>query len=96
MTSSTFDVAVCCSNDSVRSVGALTQFVEQPRVLDSDHRLGGKVRHQRDLLVGERTHLLAIHGERTNRRFLAASELPKRSARPLARRPQGTVSLRSM
>ena len=28
---------------SVRSVGALTQFVEQPRVLDGDDGLGGEV-----------------------------------------------------
>ena len=38
----------------------LPQFVEQPRVLDGDDGLGGEVLHQRDLLVGERPHLLAI------------------------------------
>ena len=36
------------------------QLVEQPRVLDGDDGLGGEVLHQLDLLVGERTHLLAI------------------------------------
>ena len=41
-------------------VGALAQFVEQPRVLDGDDGLGGEVLHQLDLLVGERPHLLAI------------------------------------
>ena len=60
MTLSTSAVAVCCSSDSVEIVGALAQLVEQPRVLDGDHRLGGEVLHQLDLLVGERPHLLAI------------------------------------
>ena len=41
-------------------VGALAQFVEQPRVLDGDHGLGGEVLHQLDLLVGERPDLLAV------------------------------------
>ena len=36
-----------------------TQFTEQPRVLDGDDGLGGEVRHQLDLLVGERPYLLA-------------------------------------
>ena len=39
---------------------ALAQFVEQPRVLDGDDGLSGEVRHQLDLLVGERPYLLAI------------------------------------
>ena len=47
-------------------VGALPQFVEQPRVLDGDHGLGGEVLHQRDLLVGERPHLLAINDDDAN------------------------------
>ena len=34
--------------------------LEQPRVLDGDHGLGGEVRDQLDLLVGERAHLLAV------------------------------------
>ena len=41
-------------------VGALAQFVEQPRVLDGDDGLGGEVLHQFDLLVGEGANLLAI------------------------------------
>ena len=41
-------------------VGALAQLVEQPRVLDGDDGLGGKVRDQLDLLVGERPHLLTV------------------------------------
>ena len=33
--------------------GALAQFVEQPHVLDGDHRLVGEGAHQLNLLVGE-------------------------------------------
>ena len=40
-------------------VGALAQFVEQPRVLDGDDGLRGEVLHQLDLFVGERANLLA-------------------------------------
>src|SRR5215467_250866 len=39
---------------------ALPQFIQQSGVLDRDDRLGGKVRKQVNLLVGERTNLLAI------------------------------------
>ena len=35
-------------------------FVEQPHVLDRDHRLVGEGRHQLDLLLGERPHGLAL------------------------------------
>jgi hypothetical protein len=41
-------------------IGALAQLIEQPRVLDRDHRLIGEIRNQRNLLVGEWPHLLAI------------------------------------
>ena len=44
-------------------VGALAQFVEQPRVLDGDDGLGGEVRDQLDLLVGEGTDFLAIDSD---------------------------------
>jgi hypothetical protein len=47
-------------------VGALAQFVEQPRVLDGDDGLRSKVLHQLDLLVGERADVLAINTECTN------------------------------
>ena len=59
MTLSTSEVAVCCSS-AREIVGALTQFVKQPRVLDGDDGLRGEVLHQLDLLVGERTDFLAI------------------------------------
>ena len=41
-------------------IGALAQFVEQPRVLDGDHGLGGKTRQQVDLSFAERTNFLTI------------------------------------
>ena len=37
---------------------------QQPRVLHRDHRLGSEILQQRDLLVGERSHLLAIDDDR--------------------------------
>ena len=40
----------------------LAQFVEQPRILDGDDGLRGEILHQFDLLVGERAHLLTVHG----------------------------------
>ena len=52
-------------------VGALAQLVEQPRVLDGDHGLGGEVLHQLDLLVVERPHLLAIDGDRADNLLVA-------------------------
>src|SRR5262249_59168458 len=42
------------------------QFVEQARILDGDDRLRGEVLQQFDLLVGERAHLLAVDGDRSN------------------------------
>jgi hypothetical protein len=36
------------------------QLAEEARVLDSDDSLGGEVLDQFDLLVGERTNLLAV------------------------------------
>ena len=53
MTLSTSAVAVCCCSD-------FAQLVEQAGVLDGDDGLGGEVRDQLDLLVGERPDLLAV------------------------------------
>ncbi len=55
-------VAVCCSSDC-EIVGALAQLVEQPRVLDGNHGLGGEIQYQCDLLVGEGSHLLTIDND---------------------------------
>jgi hypothetical protein len=49
MTLSTSAVAVCCCRD-------FPQLIGQTGVLDRYHRLAGEVRHQFDLLLGERTH----------------------------------------
>jgi ethanolamine ammonia-lyase small subunit len=38
----------------------LTQLVRQARVLDGDNGLIGEIPNQRDLLVGERPHFLAV------------------------------------
>src|SRR5262249_22955115 len=46
---------------------ARLQLSKQPRILDGDHRLVGKGRHQFDLLVGERPHLGACQPKRPNR-----------------------------
>ena len=59
MTWSTSTVAVCCSSDSVSSSRALLLRLEQPRVLDGDHRLVGEGGDQLDLLIGKRAHLIA-------------------------------------
>src|SRR5262245_33564375 len=47
------------------SLKRLTQFVEQPRVLDGDDCLCGEILNQFDLLVGERTHFLTVDTEDT-------------------------------
>ena len=60
MTLSTSEVAVCCSNDSGKIVGALAQLIEQARVLDRDDRLVWRTFSQHlDLLVRERPRLLS-------------------------------------
>ena len=42
---------------------ALLQLLEQPGVLDGDHRLVGERLQQRDLLLAERAHLVASQGQ---------------------------------
>ena len=44
---------------------ALAQFAEQARILDGDDGLGGEVRDQRNLLVGEGVNLLAVDVDST-------------------------------
>src|SRR5262249_8508845 len=46
-------------------VERFAQFVQQPRVLDGDDRLGGEVRYKRDLLFSKWCHLLAINSDCT-------------------------------
>src|SRR6516165_943450 len=47
-------------------VGALAQFVEQPRVLNSDDSLRREVLHQFDLLVSKGTNFSAVNSDHTN------------------------------
>src|SRR5262249_4963387 len=44
----------------------LSQFVEQPRVLDGDDGLRGEIGDQLDLLVGKGAYLLAVDGDDAN------------------------------
>ena len=46
--------------------GPLTQFVEQPRVLDSDNCLSSEVLSQCNLSVGEGSNFLAVHTKCTD------------------------------
>ena len=47
-------------------IRALTQLIEQPRILDGDNGLRGEVLDQLDLLLVERPHLLAIDRDRAD------------------------------
>ena len=51
-------VAVCCSNDSVRSRLSSCKFPEQSHVLDSDDRLVGEGFQESDLFIGEWPNLV--------------------------------------
>jgi hypothetical protein len=48
----------------------LPQLTEQPTIFDRDDSLVGKAREQVDLLLGERPHLLAVDGDRTDQLIL--------------------------
>ena len=71
MTLSTSAVAVCCRS-------RFAQLVEQPGVLDRDHRLIGKGGHQLDLVVGERLDLRLPQRNRAQRGALAQHGHDKR------------------
>ena len=64
-------MAVCCSSASLR-------LVEQPRVLDRDHRLVGERLQQRQFLVGERLDRLAQQADRTDAAPLPQHRHPHR------------------
>ena len=70
MTPSTSDVAVCCFSNSVEIGSALLQFIKQPRVLDGDDSLSGKILQQCDLPVGEKTNFLAVDEDYTNQQIV--------------------------
>ena len=58
------------------------QFVEQSSVLDGDHGLSGEVRHQCDLLVGERPDLLTVDDEGAHKTAVVAHGHGEQRARP--------------
>src|SRR5215467_1499422 len=70
MTCSTSEVAVCCSSASLRSSRALLQLVEHPCVFDRDDGLAGEIADQCDLIIAERSNLLAIDADHTDQRAL--------------------------
>ncbi len=71
MTRSTSEVAVCCSSDFGELGGARLHLVEQPHVLDRDHRLVGKGGDQLDLPVGERPNLVTRQDDHADRAAFA-------------------------
>ena len=94
MTCNTSAVAVCCSSAS-RCLG------DQPRVLHRDHRLRGEVLQQRDLLVGERTHLLAVRGDEAEHDAVLAQRHHEKGAqtgqfRRCRQRSPGPVQIRPL
>ena len=60
-------------------VGALAQFVQQPRVLDGDDGLGGEVRKQFALFVGERPHFCAVDEKGADQLVLLEHRHPPRT-----------------
>ena len=78
---STSAVAVCCCSRSCAG-----ELVEQARVLDGDDSLGGEVLDQLDLLVGERTDLLPIDGDRADQHFVFKHRHTDAGARATERR----------
>ena len=59
-------MAVCCSSDFGEFARALLLRLEQPRVLDGDHRLVGEGLDQLDLLLGERPYGSALQDKHAN------------------------------
>jgi hypothetical protein len=57
MTLSTSEVRSLLLQRLSEIVGAPSEFVQQPRILDGDHCLGGKGGDEVNLLVGERPHV---------------------------------------
>ena len=50
--------------------GALTQFGEQPRILDGDDGLSGEVLYNFNLLIGKRANFLAENSEHADQLVL--------------------------
>src|SRR5215470_9859152 len=58
-------------------VGALAQFIEQPRVLDGDNGLVSECSDQSNLFVRERAHYPALQNDHTNRGSLTHKRYAK-------------------
>ena len=71
MTLSTSDVAVCCSNDSASSRVRWLDGIEQPDILDRDHRLVGEGCHQFNFVVHKGFDSVARQRDRADRLALA-------------------------
>ena len=63
------------------------RLVEQPSVLDRDHRLVGEGLEQRELLVGERLGRLAQHADRADAAVLPQHRRPATEESPTCDRP---------
>ena len=68
------------SSDFASSRVRCCRRLEQPHVLDRDHRLVGEGRHQLDLLVGEWSHVRRVNAEHADRRSLAHQRHAKHGA----------------
>ena len=62
--------------------GARLHLVEQPHILDGDHRLVGERGDQFDLLVGERSYLRTRQHDHANRCAVAHERDAKNSSEP--------------
>ena len=60
--------------------GALAQFIEQPRILDGDDGLRGKVLNYCNLFVSKRTHFLAKNGNASDQIVFFEHRNSKQSA----------------
>ena len=82
MTWRTSDVAVCCSKDFGKVIGALAQLIQQARVLDGDHRLIGEGRNELYLLFSKWARLNAHEREDTDRSSLTQKRHAEDSSVP--------------
>src|SRR6202008_2005618 len=73
----------------------LAQLVEQTGILDGNDGLSGEIRDQLDLLVGERTYLLAINVDRPDQLALLKHRHKEKGPRPceIGQRSQSRVAM---
>src|SRR5262249_26069616 len=58
------------------------QLVDQSGILDGDNRLGREIRHQLDLLVGERAHLGAVDPNGTDGFIILQHRYSQKASNP--------------